>query len=131
MKPKILIISVVIIVLAAAGYIYISKDHRDIATASVDYTITSQDLAAVFQDNEEQAITTYLNTVIEVQGEVAAISGNVIELTSGISGQLQEPLTQDQKVNLGNKLKIKIVGRCIGYDSLLEEVRLDQAYILD
>lgn len=130
MKRKILITGVLaIIVLGAIGYGYLSRDHKDIATASVDYTLTTEELATAFQKDEEQAIATYLNAVIEVQGTVISASEEVIELSAGISAQLQDPFTKSEKGSK-DETQITLRGRCIGYDSLLEEVRLDQAFII-
>lgn len=131
MKRKILFIIVGVVVLGSIVYAYINRDHRDIATATVEYALTSQELASSFQDNEEEAIATYLNAVIEVKGMVTIASGTVIELNSGISTQLQELLSQAQEEKLKGKPQITLRGRCIGYDSLLEEVRLDQAFIIE
>lgn len=131
MKRKILIIVLGIVVLGSVGYAYINREHRDIATATVAHTVTSQELAVAFQNNEEQAVATYLNTVIEVSGAITAASASVIELSSGISAQLQEPLTEAQEDKTKNSPQVTLRGRCIGYDSLLEEVRLDQAFIVE
>lgn len=129
MKIKVLISVVVVAIVAYVGYQYLFQGHRDVATAKVDYNITAQDLAKAFSAEEEKATLTYLNKIVEVKGEVISASPSSIELVSGVSIALSQPLSKEKSTQLSKTVQ-SIRGRCIGYDSLLEEIRIDQAFIV-
>ena len=52
---------------------------------------------------------------------------NHIMLDNKIQIHLLNP--EEQSINLGEIITIK--GRCVGFDDLLEEVKIDQATIID
>lgn len=130
MKLKVLIAVAIIALIAFAGYTYINREHRDIATVNADYKLTAQELSQEFQKSEEEAVAKYLNKVIEVQGTISTVSENVLELTPGVSVQLKESLSAAQEGVVKKDTQVSLRARCIGYDSLLEEVRLDQAFLM-
>lgn len=116
-------------ILAYVGYQYLFQGHRDVATAKVDYYVTAQDLSKAFALEEKKATLTYLNKIIEVKGVVNAASQSSIDLISGVSLSLSEPISKKKVEGLPASIQY-IRGRCIGYDSLLEEIRIDQAFIV-
>lgn len=129
MKVKVLISVAILAIIAFVGYQQLFQGHRDVATAKVDYNMTAQDLAKAFSAGEEKATLTYLNKIIEVRGEVLSASPSSIELVSGVSIALSQPLSKEESTQLSKTVQ-SIRGRCIGYDSLLEEIRIDQAFIV-
>lgn len=120
------IILLVALLIAYVGYNYIYQDHRDIEKETSQFTITSKALIKEFQKDAPLAETKYLNKTIEVSGSISEI--NLKDLT------LDGYIFNNFNINLNrNELQINktiiIKGRCIGYDDLLEQVKLDQCSI--
>ena len=78
-----------------------------------------------FQEDEALATSKYLDKVIEITGEVSLIEENAIVLNNGVQVGFIEGTMP--KVTLNSLLTIK--GRCVGYDELLEMVKIDQASV--
>jgi hypothetical protein len=106
------------------GYLY--KDARDISTESTRHTITSSQLIADYNSDPKLADGKYLNAAIEVKGVVTEITDSVLTLDSIIFCGFNHRVKSD----LLNK-NITIKGRCIGYDELFNEVKLDQCSIIE
>ncbi len=126
MKKKILLIlALVICCLLAYNYIY--KDHRDIENETSEFKLAANQLANEFKINASKAEGIYLNKTIEVSGNISDISPNQITIDQKVfclfdnsidtNKQQQEPIT--------------IKGRFIGYDDLLEEIKLDQCSMIN
>jgi len=128
MKKKYLATIVIIAILAYVAYNYIYQDHRDIETETVAYTIKSNDLVNEFAQNQTAAETKYLNQTLVVTGDISEINTSDLTLNDAIfcSFDIEKKIT-----NLTTKTNISVKGRCIGYDELLEQVKLDQCSILD
>ncbi|TXG39333.1 OB-fold protein [Seonamhaeicola maritimus] len=124
MKKK-LIIVLLIGVIGVVLYNYIYKDHRNISTEKAEFTITSIELSNDFQIAPSDSEKKYLNKTIVVSGTISEVNDNNLVLNQNIFCQLQDPI--NQSLQIGNSLKVK--GRCIGYDDLLEEIKLDQCTI--
>lgn len=126
-KKTLLAIVAIAIIGGIIGYNYIYQDHRDIESEKAAYTVKAADFIKEFQANEEEATTKYLNKTIAVEGILTSIDGNTVVIGDVIFFALSEnetPLTSD-KINTA----VQVKARCIGYDSLLEEVKLDQATV--
>ncbi|GGI57915.1 OB-fold protein [Winogradskyella haliclonae] len=119
-RNKIYIILLVVILAAYFGYNYIYQEHRDISAETADYTINASDFIAEFINDSETAQTKYLNKTIVIHGDITAQTDNSITLNTSIFCSLLEPNTISQDTIVSMK------GRCIGYDDLLEEIKLDQ-----
>jgi len=131
MKKKKLIIAtiLILIVIAVVGYNYIYQDHRDIKKEKAAFTVKATDLTAAFQNDETAATEKYLNQTIEVQGQLTGIDGTSLVLENVVFFALSENETVPNQTKLNTNVTLK--GRCIGYDSLLEEVKLDQASLIE
>ncbi len=130
MKKKKILLAILIIglIIAFFGYNYIYQDHRDIQSEKAAYTLKATDLIQAFQGNEEEATEKYLNKTIEIEGNLSNIDGTSIVLEDVVFFALSENETPPTSNLLNTTIKIK--GRCIGYDNLLEEVKVDQASLL-
>ena len=121
-----------ILVLVIAGgiltYNYVYQDHRDIKSEKVAFSITAANLKEAFINNEEEATTLYLNQTIELNGTLTSVDGNSLVLDNSVFFVLNEGEKEVDASLKGTQIKIK--GRCIGYDSLLEEVKFDQASLI-
>lgn len=120
-----IIILVFLIIAVLFGYNYIYQDHRDIGSEVAKFEVTTEDIASSFSDNVTVAETTYLNTTIEVSGKVSEYNNNSITLDDKVFCKF----TDNIKHNIESNTEIKIKGRVIGYDDLLEQVKLDQCTI--
>ena len=123
-RRTVLIVLAVVIAGGIAGYNYLYKDHRNIATEEAILTVNSEELVNFFTINNGISV---LNKTIEVNGTVTEVDLNA------------NTLTLDDKVHcnfinlpdfiiVGKEVSVK--GRCIGYDDIFEIVKLDQCSIL-
>ncbi|MFT5861606.1 MAG: hypothetical protein ACI828_000248 [Flavobacteriales bacterium] len=110
--------------LGVLGYFYVFQKHRDIQSETAEYTTTATLLLSDFINNAEVATLKYLNKTVEIHGVVSQSDSLTFMLDQGIFFALSE------KRNLPVGAQISAKGRCIGYDDLLGEVKIDQAYIL-
>ncbi|WP_242093231.1 OB-fold protein [Aestuariivivens sediminicola] len=114
----ILIIGIIIFII---GYNYIYQDHRNIEKEKPAFVIDAKILAEQFEIDPVSSETKYLNQTMEISGIVTAINENTIILDNKVFCQFSEDIVALQKDN-----SIKVKGRFIGYDDLLEEIKLDQ-----
>jgi hypothetical protein len=128
-KKWILATLLVGLVIALLGYNYIYQDHRDIASEAPDYTISATELTQAFQKNEETATKKYLNKTVLVEGVVNTINSEGLTIEPSVFFALSEKEVGNPAVSKATTIKVK--GRCIGYDNLLEEIKFDQASIQD
>jgi hypothetical protein len=123
---KVYITILFVVVSMIIGYNYIYKDHRNIATEKAHFILRSSSIISEFKADAEKAQKKYLNKSIELTGITTATDKRSITLNNSIFCTLSE----DQKQNTALNKKTTIKGRFIGYDDLLEEIRLDQTTIL-
>lgn len=126
MKKKIFIfIITVIIVIIAYNYVY--QDHRNIQKEKAEFVVSATEISNEFSNNFEEASSKYLNKTIEISGQITKLSEKDIALDYKIFCQFVSII--DSKVQEGDAVKIK--GRCIGFDDLLGELKLDQCSIIE
>ena len=118
------IILLIIIIASSFLYLYIFQNHRDIASEASSFQLKSETLISAFSINQMDSEKKYLNKTIEVVGTVSDINKNYITLDETIICLFNNLNSLD----IVNK-KIQIKGRFIGYDDLLEQVKLDQCTI--
>jgi len=131
MKKRKWIYPLLILIVAGGiiGYNYIYQDHRDIKKEKAAFTVKATELTAAFQNDETAATEKYLNQTIEVQGRLTGIDGSSLVLENVVFFALSENEEAPDQTKLNTNVTLK--GRCIGYDSLLEEVKLDQASLIE
>ena len=110
---------------AYVGYNYIYQEHRDIDTEVPEFNVNSVTISNEFQENTTHAETKYLNKTITVSGTITEVTENNITLNDQVFCQFTSSIKRIYKLN--NQLTIK--GRVIGYDDLLEQVKIDQCHI--
>lgn len=123
---KWIIILIILIIAAVIGYNYIYQDHRDIESEKAEYSMTSDEITIKFSENAVQAEQTFLNKTIEVSGLVSEVNANEITIDDKVFCQFSN--MNQNTIEINSKIKIK--GRVIGYDDLLEQVKLDQCTII-
>jgi len=125
MRKWILILVILLIVFIA--YQYIFQNHRDIQTESVSYNISTTELSKEFQINSNDSELKYLDKTMQITGSVSEFNDQSITLDETVFCLFKEP--HSTLLNLNEKIIIK--GRFIGYDDLLEQIKIDQCYIIN
>lgn len=128
MKKKIITTLAVLAVIGICMYFYMYKGHRDIASESADFTVTVAELQQQFAENPTKAGKQYADKCIEVSGSVTSVSPS--DSTAGIDGKLNVKF-KDAAAKISEKQQLKVKGRFVGYDDLLEEFKMDQASIVE
>ncbi len=105
-----------------------NKPHKDFDKSPFEVTIESRELISLYQDNTDNANTRFLNKILLVIGTITNIETSIIILDNGIVCTLDPSQIITEEININNKVSVK--GRCIGYDDLLEEVRIDHSFIM-
>ena len=128
MKKKILITILLFIIIGISVYFYAYQDHRDINTETADYVVTVSGLEKDFASNDSLAYIKYQDKTIELTAQVSSIdtSNKSIVLGEKIFATFKDSLPKD--IVAGKTLKIK--GRFLGYDELLQEFKIDQSSIV-
>jgi len=120
-------ILIVLIIAAFIGYNYIYQDHRDIENESAEFAMPSSEIALQFSQDPTSAEQQFLNKTIEVSGLISEINTNDITIDDKVFCQFSNNI----ETALDKSDKVKIKGRVIGYDDLLEQVKLDQCTIIN
>lgn len=113
-----------LIVLFTKQYLY--GEHRDIATEDASIEITANDLVTKFTTNQKAASKELLDKVITVYGKKTAEASNSIVLED----QVQINLLNTNHISSYKGEVLYLKGRLIGYDELLEMVKIDQATLI-
>ena len=109
-------------------YFTYNKPHKDFNKTPSQFTIESKKLISFYQNSSEDANTKYLDKIILITGTITDFEENIIILDNGIVCTLDPSQKIDDQIYTGSKISIK--GRCIGYDDLLEEIRVDHSFVI-
>ncbi|ESU26996.1 hypothetical protein FLJC2902T_23370 [Flavobacterium limnosediminis JC2902] len=123
-RNKIIAILILVLIAGYLIYSYIYQSHRDIASEEGSFTVTADQIHNEFKTDEKKANEKYLDKTIAVTGTVSSfdVAENTIVLDEKMFAVFKDKLPADLKV----LSKIKIKGRFMGYDDLLEELKMDQ-----
>ncbi len=119
-------ILIVIVLIAILGFDYLYKAHRNIASENARFSLTAQQIHSEFNNDPVASQNKYGNKTIEISGLVSEIDEAEITIEDKVFCQFSEQITQ-KETPLNSKITVK--GRFIGYDNLLEQVKLDQCII--
>lgn len=127
MKKKLLIFGFFIMIGALFLYNYVYKSHRDISSEKESFAISVIDLKNDFEKNDSLANTKYLDKTILIYGKISNIDlvNNLLTIDTSLSAIIKE-----KNVALKINDSIKLKGRFIGYDDLLEEFKMDECSII-
>lgn len=123
-QKKKLFVFFVLIVLAGcfATYKYMYKDHRDIASEKAAYVLDIQAIKKEFSQDADGATKKYLDKVIEIKGEVSESDSESFTLDSFVLCYTDSTVITSIK----QKDVLIVKGRFIGFDELLETIKMDQ-----
>lgn len=103
------------------GYLY--KPVRDVSSEEPSLIISADKLVSDYKKDAAAADLKYLNKTIEVGGDVTSNVDSIITIDSVVvCGFDTLPRKRDNE-------SVTVKGRCIGYDELFGEVKLDQCTI--
>ncbi|WP_310992383.1 OB-fold protein [Aequorivita marina] len=119
-------ILIVIVLLAVVGYNYLYKKHRIIESEAIRFSVTAQQIQGEFNIDPVISLKKYGDKTIEISGLVSEIDKTEITIDDKVFCQFSEEVSQNE-ISLNSKITVK--GRLIGYDDLLEQVKLDQCII--
>jgi hypothetical protein len=123
---KIIVFILLLVILGVLGYNYLYQDHRDISTEKPDIEITSQEISNQFTSNSVLSEQKYIDKVIQVSGMITEINELDLTIDDAVFCQFKDKI--DPAFKVGDNLTLK--GRCIGYDDLLEQVKLNESIII-
>jgi hypothetical protein len=121
-----IIFLLVLIVSIFIGYNYIYKEHRNIAEEKAVFQFDSVELIDEFLVSQIESEKKYLDKVLSVKGIITELDAKNLTLGDNIFCIFENNVPT---VKLGDSLIVK--GRCIGFDELLEQVKLDQCHIIE
>jgi len=119
------IVLAILVIGVYAGYKYLYHEHRDVKSEDAIYSLTATEIYNEFKEAPVVSQKKYLNKTIELSGSIS--EKNETEITIDDKAFCQFSNILNKKPALNSKIKIK--GRFIGYDDLLEQVKLDQCII--
>lgn len=122
-KSRIITLSLVLaVVIGVLGYNYIMHGGaRDLSEETPNFTVTSEKIAKEFTTNSATANQKYLEKAVAIQGIVTGKVAKEIILDNGIVCILKE---SNNAIKINQPITLK--GRVVGYDDLMEEIKLDQ-----
>lgn len=124
-KSKILLILILVIAIGAfAAYKMAYKPHTAITDMEVAFTGKASDFLEKIKNNPEN--WTQGGKVVELTGIITAKDEKGVSINESVYFQLQDE-SATATLKEGQNLKIK--GRVIGYDDLLEELKLDKGIL--
>jgi hypothetical protein len=88
--------------------------------------VEGSDLVTEFSINFELATEKYLDKTIQVDGLVTDVNDNFITVNNSVICYFKDKNSKELL-----NLYISVKGRCIGYDELLEEVKIDECTIIN
>jgi hypothetical protein len=122
---KIAAVLLIFLVFLFLSYKYLYHEHRDISNEKALFSLTANEILKDFLLDESKANLKYLDKSITISGKITNIDtkNNTIVIDEKVFVLLK-------KISVVKQSEVIIVqGRVIGYDSLLEEIKLDQAEI--
>ncbi|WP_276381292.1 hypothetical protein [Flavobacterium sp. H4147] len=126
-KKTALLMAALLIIVAGGIYFYygfLFKEARNIESENPEISITASQLIDDYNSDPKKADLQYLNKTIEIKGTVTKETDSVIILQSSVFCLFNQKL----KHNLLNTNAV-VKGKCIGYDELFQEIKLDQCTI--
>lgn len=124
LKSKfVILVSIVILTITFSTYKYVYKPNKSIESRKNDFKGKAGDF--LLKTTNDDAYR-WLNKTIEIRGKITSLDSKGLLLNDNIYCQLKE----GSKISLLQKNQTIIVkGTVIGYDDLLEELKLNQCII--
>lgn len=120
MRKKAIFI-LILAVLGILGYNYLYQDHRDIASEEPDFIVSSLSIVNEFSVNAQESEQKYIDKTLEISGTITELNVGDLTLDDAVFCQFSNAISN---LEIGQEIKLK--GRLIGFDDLLEQVKLNE-----
>lgn len=126
-----IVISIVFLSLLAGTmiYFYAYKEHRNISSEKPDYELKAEQLIKEFESNVEIANQKYADRTIISYGKITSLDLNNRMIVVDEKIVIEFSISIPKQLKIGDALKSK--GRFVGYDELFQELKIDQATLLN
>jgi|TARA_B100000949_G_C14273841_1_gene448657 hypothetical protein len=104
------------------------KPHPEWTLMEPSFELRAVVLLSEYRSDITKANSKYLNKVLSIEGKLTSTEPSLMIIDHGVTCTLDSTQMIDQYPALGTRVIIK--GRCVGYDELLEEVRIDHVSVL-
>lgn len=105
------------------GYTAIYKNHDEIEKLDLTFIGSANNFEEAIQESPED----FVNAIVQLKGQISSVDPTGAILSNSIFCQFREAETLNE---LKQNTEITIKGRYIGYDDLLEEIKLDQCILV-
>ena len=121
-------------IVMVAGYLIYNKPHRNILAEEAQFSLPLAEMNQEFLVNEDAAYKKYFNKVVEISGTAVSINEKAnkrydIVLKSQEIIANGELIYADDHVEAVINKEVLLKGLFIGYDNLLEEIKLSECSI--
>ena len=127
MKKNILIF-VFFMTIGFVGYKYLFGGRRNFASEQAIKINSVESFFSEFSKNEASANKIYLNKVVEISGKITQVDADSNSIL--INEKVYASFKKSDFLSLNENQNIKIKGRFLGYDDLLEELKIDNCIII-
>lgn len=124
LKSKFIILTCVVLLITAFSiYKYMYKAHKTIEEREIDFKGDATDFLSKITND---TVANWLNKTIEINGKITSSDSKGTLLNNTIYCQFKE---RSEIKSLQKNQNITLKGVVIGYDDLLEELKLNQCII--
>jgi len=127
-KNVLLLVVVLLFIFSAIAYNYVYKNHRNISSEEAVYSIEVSELFQEFLTNQDASNAKYANKTIEIYGTITTLDLENQTIVLNEQLLLSVEKVEFQALNVGEKHTFK--GRFVGFDDLLEELKMDQCILI-
>ena len=117
------------IIIGSLLFFYVYKEHRDIGQEEAIFTISVDELHKQFQINDSLANALYADQTILISGLVTYV--DKVNDAVILNEKLFLTFNTTEVLTLQTKQLVKIKGRFVGYDDLMEELKMDQCQLIE
>jgi len=116
-------------IIGSVLFFYVYKEHRDIGQEEASFTISVDELHNQFKINDSLANASYADQTILISGLVTFVdtANNAVILNE----KLFLTFNATEILTLQPKQSVKIKGRFVGFDDLMEELKMDQCILIE
>lgn len=115
--------SIVVLLGLFLAYSTIYKSHHQIEKLDLTFIGT----AGNFEDAIQESPDDFVNAIVKLNGKISNVDPNGVILSQSIFCQFRDT---ESLTELKPNTEITLKGRYIGYDDLLDEIKLDQCIIV-
>ncbi len=126
MKKRVIIALITILFLLTGVYFYVMfGGKRDLESEKPSFTIATDALSKEYKSNIDASNKKYLEKAVVITGKIVSVKAKEVILENAIVCNLKNADT-----SLKENQQVTIKGRVVGYDDLMEEIKLDQCFII-